>query len=177
MNSGLLNGLVAAAPRTGRAVLTRRQVLSTARKSQARTNIGAGTSSFDPTTYAGALTAGAVTASGTLTASNTVVGSKQAVSGNGAVTAPNLTTLTTIYTGTSGANLTATLPSGSVDGQIKIITCYTLEVAQLLTITANMADGNTSIQFAYGNSSVMLQWDSADIVWIALNYTSAVTIL
>lgn len=127
------------------------------------------------TPAAGAFTT--LSSTGNLTLGGLIVGSKQAVSGNGAVTAPNLTTLTTIYTGTSGANLTATLPNGSVDGQIKIITCYTLEVAQLLTITANMADGNTSIEFAYGNSSVMLQWDSADIVWIALNYTSAVTIL
>lgn len=40
MNSGLLNGLTSTAPRTGRAVLTRRQTLSAARQAQARVNLG-----------------------------------------------------------------------------------------------------------------------------------------
>jgi hypothetical protein len=170
VNSGLLSGLTATAPRTGRAVLTRRQTLSSARKTQARTNIGAGTSSFDPTTYAGALNAGAITASGALTAAHTVIGSKQAVSGNGAVTAPNLTTLTTIYTGTTGSNLTATLPSGTVDGQIKIISLFSNDGTQIMSLTAAMADSyNTATWSAgNGNASLILQWDSAASKWVVV---------
>ena len=80
MHSGLTAGLTAGALRTSRAVLTRRQALSTARKTQARTNIGAGTSTFDPTTYAGALTAGTINGNTIQTGSGAVITTIKAAS-------------------------------------------------------------------------------------------------
>jgi len=46
VNSGLLNGLTATAPRTSLAVLTRRQTLSSARQTQAMANLGSGRASL-----------------------------------------------------------------------------------------------------------------------------------
>ena len=136
-----------------------------------------GGSSFNPaapgaiggtTPAAGAFTT--LSSTGNLTLGGLLVGSKQAVSGNGAVTAPNLTTLTTIYTGTSGANLTATLPSGTVDGQIKIISVESLQMTQTMVLTAAMAQGYTTASWSTGNgnASIIIQWDHAASVWVVV---------